>query len=198
MLYLPVIGYEGLYEVSDLGDVRSLDRKVLGRDGTTYPFKGVVLRPALHKDTGYLMVSLWKNGVGKHHYVHRLVAEAHIPNPLGLPEVNHDDGNRANPAKNNLYWVTGQQNKQHAVDTGLRVYTNRLTRDEFLECLQSVIAGESYHTLTERVPYKVPFLSTKLRKLAREEGLEAALDASLMEQRIIRARINGAKYTGPN
>lgn len=198
MSYLPVVGYGGLYEVSDLGEVRSLNRKVIGRDGAVYPFKGVILRPAVHKDTGYLMVSLWKNGAGRHHYVHRLVAEAHIPNPLGLPEVNHDDGNRANPRKTNLYWVTGQQNKQHAVDTGLRVYTNRLTREEFEECLQSVIAGESYQALTNRVPYKVPFLSTKLRAIARELGLEADLDASLMEQRITRARINGAKYTGPN
>lgn len=194
MHFLPVVGYEGLYEVSDQGLVRSLDREVLGRDGTTYSFKGVVLRPATHKDTGYLMVSLWKNGVGKHHYVHRLVAEAHIPNPQGLPEVNHENGNRVDPSKENLIWVTGQQNKQHAVNTGLRVYVTRLTREEFLECLQSVITGESFRALTERVPYKVPFLSTKLRKLAQEEGLEEALDASLMEQRINRARINGAQH----
>ena len=195
MIYLPIKGYEGLYEVSDFGDVRSLDRKIIGKDGAVYPFKGRSLRPTIHKDTGYLLVSLWKNGTGKNFYVHRLVAEAHIPNPLGLPEVNHDDGNRANSNKSNLYWVTGQQNKQHAVDTGLRKYTNKLTREGFIECLEAVIAGESYDSLTKRVPYQVPFLSTKIRKIAKELGREEELDASLKEQRAARARINGAKNT---
>lgn len=193
MNYLPVKQLEGLYEVSDHGTVRSVDRTVQGRDGAMYSFKGRVLRPAIHKDTGYPMVSLWNQGKGTHHYVHRLVAQTHINNPHGLPEVNHKDGNRTNNFVSNLEWVTGQQNKQHAVTTGLRTYTNRLTESDFFDCLQSVIAGQSYGSLSQRVPYKVPFLSTKLRKLARELGLEDELDASLMEQRINRARINGAK-----
>lgn len=193
MTYLPVKGYEGLYEVSDQGTVRSVDRKVLGKDGATYPFKGRTLKAHPHKDVEYLQISLWKHGKGTHYYVHRLVAQAHISNPSNLPEVNHLDGNRVCNTVNNLEWVTGQQNKQHAISTGLKVYTNRLTKMEFFECLQSVIAGESYHSLSQRVPYKVPFLSTKLRKLAQELELEHELNASLMEQRIQRARINGVK-----
>ena len=194
MNYLPVRGYEGNYEVSAEGHIRSVDRSVVGRDGAIYPFKGRVLHPSLHKDPGYLMVSLWKDGVGTHHYVHRVVAQAHIPNPLNLPEVNHKNGNRVDPRKDNLEWVSSQSNKIHAVKTGLRVYTNRLTKDEFVECLQDVINGESYGSLSKRVPYKVPFLSTRIRKIARELGLEDDLDASLMEQRIMRARVNGAKH----
>ena len=194
MNYSPVKGYEGNYEVSDEGLVRSIDRTVLGRDGTNYPFKGRVLRVCLHKDTGYPQVSLWKDGVGTHHYVHRLVALAHIPNPENLPEVNHTNGNRADPRKDNLEWVDSRGNKIHAIETGLKTYTNRLTKDEFVECLQAVISGESYSSLSKRVPYQVPFLSTKLRSIARELGIEDELDASLMEQRIIRARSNGAKH----
>ena len=194
MNYSPVKGYEGNYEVSDEGLVRSIDRTILGRDGTNYPFKGRVLRACPHKDTGYLQVSLWKDGVGTHHYVHRLVALAHIPNPENLPEVNHKNGNHADPRKDNLEWVTSRGNKIHAIETGLKTYTNRLTKDEFVECLQAVISGESYSSLSKRVPYQVPFLSTKLRSIARELGIEDELDASLMEQRIIRARSNGAKH----
>lgn len=193
MKFLPVVGYEGLYEVSEDGIVRSLNRKVRGRDGALYPFKGRVLRANPNKDVGYLQVSLWKDGQGTSHYVHRLVAQAHIPNPMCLPEVNHDDGNRQNNWKKNLEWVTSLENKLHAISTGLKVYTNRLTYAEFVECLHAVIEGESYLSLTQRVPYKVPFLSTKLRAIAQEMGLEQELNESLYIQRVERARTNGAK-----
>lgn len=193
MTYLPVKGYEGLYEVDDHGNVRSVDRTVVGRDGVQYHRRGRVLRPVPNKNVGYLQVSLWADNVGTSHYVHRLVAEAHIPNPEGLPEVNHINGIRSDPRKENLEWVNSVQNKTHAIETGLRVYTHRLTKSEFIECLESVISGESYINLSRRVPYKVPFLSVKLRKLAMELGIEGELNESLMQQRIARARVNGSK-----
>ena len=193
MSFLPVTGYEGLYEVGACGTVRSIDRTVTGRDGVKYPFKGRTLKPSTHKDVEYLVVSLWQNNQGNSFYVHRLVAMAHVPNPLGLPEVNHKDGCRVNNLKTNLEWVTSSENSDHAIELGLRTYTTRLTKDEFVECLFSVINGESYAVLTKRVPYQVPFLSVKLRKIAKELGLEADLDQSLYEQRVQRARINGSK-----
>lgn len=193
MSFLPVKGYEGFYEVSTDGQVRSVDRVVVGRDGASYPFKGKTLNTRPNVQVGYLQVPLWKNGKMTMHYVHRLVAEAHIPNPLNLPEVNHKNGVRADSRKDNLEWVDRSGNITHAIQTGLRVYTNRLSKDEFISCLWDVIAGESYLSLSNRIPYKVPFISTKLRSLAKELGVEDALDASLMEQRITRARINGAK-----
>lgn len=193
MKFLPVVGYEGLYEVSDTGVIRSVSRTVLGKDNSQYPFKGRQLCAHPNKDVKYLQVSLWKNGVGTSHYVHRLVAIAHIPNPDNLPEVNHDNGNRVDNHVTNLYWITSLGNKQHAIATGLRVYTNKLTYDEFVACLFSVIEGESYFSLTSRVPYKVPFLSVKLRSIARELGVEQELNDSLYIQRVERARINGTK-----
>lgn len=193
MTYLPVSDYEGLYEVSELGDIRSLDRTVLGKDGTYYPFKGRSLKPAINSSIQYLQVSLWKEGVGTSHYVHRLVAKAHVKNPLDLPEVNHLDGDRTNPVASNLEWCTSSQNSIHASVTGLRVYTNRLTKDQFIECLEEVIAGESYASLVNRVPYKVPFLSVKIRAIAKELGLEHELNNSLYIQKVDRARVNGAK-----
>lgn len=81
---------------------------------------------------------------------------------------------------------------------GLKIYTNRLTKEEFINCLYDVINGESYTSLSSRVPYKVPFLSVKLRKIAKELGLENELNESLYMQRVIRARINGAKNNKTN
>lgn len=193
MIWLPVVGYEGLYEVSEQGHVRSLDRTILGNDGITYPFKGKILRPTPNPQTNYLMASLWKNNEGTSFYIHRLVATSFVPNPHSKPEVNHIDGNRQNNNKCNLEWVTSSENSFHAVQTALRVYTNKMTKEEFYDCLNAVINGESYQSVSTRTPYKVPFLSTKVRKLTKELGLEGELDESLKNQRIIRARLNGAK-----
>lgn len=193
MNWLPVVGYEGLYEVSCFGEVRSVDQIVVGNDGTHYPKKGRVLVPHPMKNIKYLTVGLWKNNKGANCYVHRLVAQAHIPNPQNKPEVNHIDGVRTNNIVHNLEWVTSAENSQQAIQTGLKTYTNRLTREEFIECLFSVIDGESYQSLTDRVPYKVPYLSTKLRSIARELNIEGELDESLRLQRVERARINGSK-----
>jgi len=192
MPYLPVRDYEGLYEVSDKGAVRSLDRKVLGADGVLYPFIGKTLASYTHKDLRYPLLNLYKNNKGRLCYVHRLVAQAHVTNPKDLPEVNHLNGNRADNRSENLEWVTGQQNKQHAVDYGLRTYPPpRLNTDQLLDCLSQVIAGESYAAIAQGGPYLVPALSTKVRKLAREIGWEDLLNTSLKQQAVQRARING-------
>ncbi len=193
MHFLPIINYETSYEISNTGIIRSMDRTVLGRDGTLYPFKGRKLVTPKNLQVQYKQVSLWKNNKATWHYVHRLVAQAYIPNPDNKPEVNHINGNRTDNGVNNLEWCTRLENIEHAISTGLRVYTNRLTYDEFLYCLQCVIGGESYGSLSTRVPYKVPYLSTKLRKIAKAENLEYLLDASLLEQKQMRARINGNK-----
>ena len=182
MNFLPIKGYEGLYEVSDAGIVRSVKREILGKDGVIYPFKERNLKHHPHKDTGYFQVSLWKDNKGKHAYIHRLVAEAFIPNPSGLKEVNHLDGNRQNNHLSNLEWVSRTGNAQHAIATGLKVYTNKLSYNDFYDCLLDVINGESYASLSQRVPYQVPFLSTKIRKIARELGLENELNESLKTQ----------------
>ena len=191
MQWLPVKGYEELYEVSDTGEVRSVDRVLSVTNQKERLFKGRVLLQTMNKQVQYKQVSLWRENKGTSYYVHRLVAEAFIPNPEGKPEVNHIDGNRQNNHISNLEWVTSGENSLHASKTGLRVYTNRLTKDEFLDCLYDVINGESYQSLSSRVPYKVPFLSTKLRALAKEFNLETELNESLYIQRVNRARVNG-------
>lgn len=94
----PIPGYEGLYEVSDIGRVRSLFRYKRILD--THPNKG----------NGYIYVQLWKDGKGKNHAVHRLVAMCFCENPHDKPFVNHKDETRTNNHADNLEWVTHKEN----------------------------------------------------------------------------------------
>lgn len=97
-------GYEGIYKASSLGYITN-GRKEL----KTYTINSDYLCLKLHD----------ANGVRKSHLLHRLIAQAFLPNPGNLPEVNHKDGNKANCAVNNLEWQTSKGNKKHAKDTGL-------------------------------------------------------------------------------
>lgn len=107
--WLPIAGYEGLYEVSDLGRVRSLDRTVYSGRGNSRLAKGQVLKARPDKD-GYQLVSLWTKGCKQDPKVHRLVADAFIPNPANLPEVDHENGERDHNQKTNLRWTTRSVN----------------------------------------------------------------------------------------
>lgn len=107
-----VLGYEGLYQVSDEGDVISLDRVVHGYRGP-YVRRGKKLSPG-KRPGGYLMVCLCKDGEERIYAVHRLVAEAFIDNPDDLPEVNHIDENPSNNHVENLEWCTRQYNIEYS------------------------------------------------------------------------------------
>lgn len=107
--WLPVVGYEGLYEVSDHGRVRSLDRVVRGRADSARVVRGRVLTPRLRED-GHLDVSLWRENVGRNGKVHRLVMAAFEgPCPAGL-EVLHGDGNGLHNERSNLRYGTRAEN----------------------------------------------------------------------------------------
>lgn len=107
-----VVGYEGLYSVTDEGDVIS-NRRVIRNGRREYAREPIVLKPG-YRDGGYQMVVLFRDGVGKCASVHRLVAEAFIPNPDDLPEVNHKDENPANNRVENLEWCTRQYNIEYS------------------------------------------------------------------------------------
>lgn len=131
-IWKEVEGYEGLYQVSNLGRVKSKN-KTLHLNTNTY---------------GYKHVTLSKDNVQKTVLVHRLVASAFIGNPSGKPQINHKDGNKNNNAESNLEWVTQESNNRHAIETNLRqvkkvaavdnsgnvikVLNNRMEVNEFL------------------------------------------------------------------
>lgn len=110
-----VHGHEGVYQVSNLGNVRSIGRFVnTPVPKTTVIYKrfrpGVALIPTMNKRTGYMVVTLYKDGKPQKHTVHRLVAEAFIENPDKKKCVNHKDYNRTNNNIANLEWVTHSEN----------------------------------------------------------------------------------------
>ena len=114
-IWRPVKGYEGYYEVSDLARVRSLDRvvKIVAR-GTEYErrTRGQIIMPIKTKN-GYLRVGLKRNNKCFNASVHRLVAEAFVPNPDNLPEVNHKDECKTNNLPSNLEWCDRSYNCQY-------------------------------------------------------------------------------------
>lgn len=103
-IWKDIAGYEGLYQVSNLGNVLSLN--YLGHG------KKQLLKQTMTTN-GYKKVILWKNGVGKNYRVNRLVAAAFIPNPDNLPIVNHKDWNRLNNCADNLEWCTVKYNSNY-------------------------------------------------------------------------------------
>lgn len=112
-------GYEGWYEISNMGRVRSLDRTVYFRDGKrSRDYKGKILKCKYHH--GYQMVNLLKNKEINTVYVHRLVIETFIPKEDGKEWTNHKNGIKSDNRVENLEWCTPSENNNHAVEMGLR------------------------------------------------------------------------------
>ena len=107
-----IAGYDGYYQVSNMGRVRSLDRYVDASYGSKQIRHGKVLKTELMPN-GYLAIRLCKGAKYKSFYVHRLVASAFIPNPANLPEVNHKDRNTQNAVASNLEWCTRTYNASY-------------------------------------------------------------------------------------
>lgn len=116
-IWKPVVGYEGLYEVSSLGRVRSLDRDSVFANKKTgvirRTHRGRLLTPVYDGRGLYKHVNLRKNGVAVSRNVHRLVAIAFVPNPNNLPEVNHIDEDKTNNAASNLEWCDHLYNNRY-------------------------------------------------------------------------------------
>ena len=150
-VWLSIFGFEGLYEVSNMGNIRSLNRVVLfspnNNSGSTTK-NGCVLKYYVN-EKGYAKVKLSKGNKGKMCRVHRIVATYFVPNPHELPEVNHKDGNKLNNKFDNLEWATRQSNIDHAYNI-LGVQTARFGKQNNKSRL--VINNETgifYETITE-------------------------------------------------
>ena len=103
-------GYEGLYQISNLGRVKSLPRIKYGRIKVS---RETILVPILIKKDGYYQVNVYLNGIRKKFSIHRLVAQAFIPNPNNYPVVNHKDETQDNNNVDNLEWCTVAYNTSY-------------------------------------------------------------------------------------
>lgn len=112
--FKPVKGYTGIYEISNLGRVKSLSRVIERNDGNTRVTEDRIILPFTTK-AGYSQIVLCKDGVKKKHYIHRLVALAFIPNdnPIEKIVVNHKDENPINNNVGNLEWCTQRYNMRY-------------------------------------------------------------------------------------
>ena len=117
-IWKPIAGYEGLYEISNLGRVKSLARTRRAKGLSTVPVPERIRALSVQRE-GYVSAHLHLDGKTNKIYVHRLVASAFLDNDAGLPQVNHLDGDKSNNCSSNLEWVTGSENCRHAVDEDL-------------------------------------------------------------------------------
>lgn len=118
-IYKSIRGFEGCYEISTSGNVKSLSRIIPHSTSKQLTIRERILKPNTGTN-GYRYVHLRNNGSSFTLYIHRWVALSFIPNPLNLPQVNHKDGNKLNNHVNNLEWCSVSQNLLHAYKTGLQ------------------------------------------------------------------------------
>lgn len=114
-IWKDIKGFEGFYQVSNLGRIRSLARKSKGRWGQKI-FNGIVLQPVV-SDRGYIKARLYKSGKGITIRVHRVVAEAFVPNPHNYAEVNHKNEIKTDNRSENLEWSDRKHNCQYGTRT---------------------------------------------------------------------------------
>ena len=111
-IWKDIVGYEGLYQVSNFGRVKSLAKYKNGNGGSKFWRKERILKPA-NTGRGYLMVVLIKEKKRTTYILHRLVAQAFIPNPNNLPQINHKDENKTNNVVSNLEWCDNKYNSNY-------------------------------------------------------------------------------------
>ena len=142
-IFKDIEGYEGLYQVSNYGSVKSL--------GNSKTRKEKVLKP-FNTTKGYLQVELSKQGKRKNYYIHRLVAQAFLQNPNNLPEINHKDEDKTNNHVTNLEWCDRKYNINYGtlkeklskpvicIETG-KIYTSTMEVERQLGYFQTYIAS---------------------------------------------------------
>lgn len=151
-----VVGYEGSYMVSNVGNVRSVDRIIISKLGYERFVRGIDLALRV-RNSGYVECKLCINDIRKNLSVHRLVAKAFVPNPNGYKIVNHIDAVKTNNSCLNLEWCTSLQNNLHSISLGLnpsgrgeRNYGNKLPTESILNIRSLYKNGEKQSDLAEK------------------------------------------------
>lgn len=171
-VFVQVKGYEGLYEISDLGRIKILSKKVNVRNGTAIRKEKMMSLKITrgHGREGYHLATLRKDSISKMFTVHRLVALHFIPNPENKEEVNHKFGIRGDNRASELEWMTKQENMKHAYLV-LKSYENRNNPLKGSLHWRAKLDEKKVYTIKER--YNDGGVS--IRKLANEFGVHHAI-----------------------
>lgn len=113
-IWQPVIGYETLYEVSNKGRIRSLPKSITYPCGRVQHYPAMIRKPVINSKNGYVYIGLTKDRKQKGFRLHRIVAEAFLPNPNGFEQVNHKNFEKTDNRVENLEWCDGFTQQQHA------------------------------------------------------------------------------------
>jgi hypothetical protein len=173
----PIANHE-LYTITDKGEIYS------GK-------LGIKLKPRKNTN-GYLIVTLDKKQLS----VHRLVALHFIPNPYNYPEINHKDGNKENNDITNLEWVSSEENKQHALKTGLR--KGFVHVDIIRQMLHRALKGETAKDLAKEVGNHPNTLNRMMKRQAIRDGLLNEWEEECKRKRRITACKNLGKINVKN
>lgn len=163
-IWKPVKGYEGYYEVSNLGNIKRLDTITRYKSSGVRNYPGRMLKQEVILD-GYSRVVLMKEGKKKRFMSHRIVAEIFVPNPYNKSFVNHINGDRLDNRAENLEWCTREENERHAVSV-LGKSMKGKTRPKMIRCLETNIIYKSMNNCVEHLGDKACI-----------SGLNKALDA---------------------
>ena len=160
-----ITGYEGYFQVSNLGNFRSLDRIIKYKSSGKRLYPG---KPLLTETTveGYQRIVLMKEGVKKRYMCHRLVAQEFIPNPEHKPFVNHINGNKSDNRVENLEWCTQSENELH----GYRILGNTMAGKTFPKKVKCIETDTVFPSMLQAVAY--------IGKHACIEGLKKAINAN--------------------
>lgn len=147
--------YEESYEVSDSGNIRSVDRLIVDSIGRKTFYKGTLLQPSKNR-SGYMMINFRLNGSKLPVVIHRVVAKAFVDKVEGKDYVNHKDGDKENNKKENLEWCTSKENKEHSIKLGTTKIrfgeqspNNKLTSTQVIDIKERLINKETYKSIAE-------------------------------------------------
>jgi hypothetical protein len=169
-IWRDIKGYEGLYQVSNLGRVKRLQKAVRNNNYGGMRIVTEKILSATDNGNGYRIVGLRKDGSRKNHYVHRLVATAFIENPHEFHYVNHLDRNRSNNVADNLEWCTQLDNVAHSIEnlrkrktksratnTGEKYISRRMSRrgkEYYRVNIRFARVDKNFKTIAEAIQYR--------------------------------------------
>lgn len=169
-IWKDIPGYEGYYQVSNLGNFRSLNRIINYRRGLKrlYPGKNLLLEPT--KDN-YRRIVLMKENRKVRYMAHRIVAITFIPNPNNLPYINHKDGCKSNNNVENLEWCTASENSRHAIRTGLqKPELNIPSNSKSIKCVETGIIYSTIHKAAKAIGVNVTSISRAAKRTGTCKG----------------------------